>query len=125
MIEDTLFYAVEPCNSGKRIHILGWIFCDTIHDPNEETYRLSEVKDIYFSVDELMGVDSEDPVSSEKVIRIIFNDKNQKYDAVMGCKKAEECFDRYLKEFSATELDLFACNQDTPIGNYWYDMTYM
>lgn len=120
MVEDTLFYSVEQHENIKKIHILGNVSYYHLGSDRKDDHRLIGVTDVYL---DFKDVESTDPESVLAVLNSIYHNGKLRQDVDITSEKAWECFDKYIEAFNAKELNLFECNNDTPCGNYWCDMS--
>lgn len=115
---DRIFYSVETeeTDEGKEIkvvHILGSIY--DAEDDTEESYRIEECAFYYLYPDEIKELLEQDEFYEELGCAVRYCDECSE-------EKAEELAKTYFDGKSGQELYIGDVDEDTPCGEYWYDV---
>ena len=114
---DRYFYSLELDENGKQvIHLSGNVyFNDT--DETRENYRIAEWKFFYVPVEE-----AQEWLTDGNFFSCVnFNDKLYGIDNITK-KEAENICGVYHNGRSGTELHIRDITEDTPCGDYWFEL---
>lgn len=114
-IDNRYFYSVELDENGKkRVHLFGNIYDND--DGTDTNYRVGEWKFLYQTIEDVVLMADTDTFGEWA--------NNETFDALDDITEEEaiETANEYFSGSSGTELYMGDLTEDTPCGDYWWEV---